>query len=152
MSLGPGNQEMTLKRQKGRGGRFKERPPLFHQGVMHSGRQIGGRRKGRKVQNRLYVEAVPRGSVGEQAKAGENERCLGRDAGVCMKTTAGGSGCLGCFFGEQYFSNICGHTAFQRQKLQGYINSGTVRVASAPNSFCVKTCQLCKKISNKRYS
>lgn len=43
----------------------------------------------------------------------------GRDAGVCVKTTAGGTGCLSRFFGQQYFSNICGSCCIIEAKAIG---------------------------------
>lgn len=91
-------------------------------------------------------------SVGEYAKALRELLCSGAGGmQVHMKTTAAGIGCLSCFFGQQYLSNICGWTVCYRQKLQGYINSGIVKDTLDPNSLCVETCQLCKNIPNKIY-
>lgn len=50
------------------------------------------------------------------------------DAGVHMKTMAGETGCLSCFFGQQYFSNICGYIHFRGESCRGLSTVGLSRM------------------------
>jgi len=72
-------------------------------------------------------------------------RCVGRPCRV-------GPAAWVAFFGQQYLNKICGCPASQTWRLQGAVNSVTVRDVSALKPFCVKTCQLCQKSPSKRYS
>lgn len=148
MSLRSGHQEE--KKKKERDGRFKDRFAYLGHVALRTvdwGQRVWGDYKWQVICGGCYLRQCWCWHQGwrELVVSGvEGRRC------VC-ENMASGTGCLSRFFGQQYFSNICGYTASWRRKLQGYLNSGIVRDASAPNSLCVKTCQLCKKIPNKRY-
>lgn len=107
----PGD-DTEKKRQKGRGGRFRDRPPLFHWGVMHSGRQTGGSGKG-GCAGQVICGGCFLGQHwgagqgwGERAASGAGCRCVYENLsrwiglpGLLLQPTV-------------YFSNICRHTVF----------------------------------------
>lgn len=71
------------------------------------------------VRDGASADAVTWGSAGESAMA-PREAVVSVVGGtqLCVKTVPSGTSCLSCFSGQQYL-NICGCTAFQRQKPQG---------------------------------
>lgn len=119
---------------------------------MHSGRRMDwgqqetGECKGQVTWGGYYL-----GHCCEHAKAGESQWFLGQMQVCTWKPRQVVQAAWVASLANSISATSWIYCILEA-KATGINSDPTVRDASAPNSLCVKTCQLCKKIPNKRYS